>query len=406
MMSEPLLMPKPRTGQRATSPAGVTSPEFSRAVSDTAEAMSIKYNTMVYELQRQDVDVVVMSLGEAFFDIPLFPMDDLPFPDIYHYSHSRGIPELREKLAEYFADRYDYHFDPEREIIVTAGSKAAIHMTLMSVVDPGDEVVIPEPAWVSYTEQVRLCHGVPVTVPQDVSIRDIESFVSPRTKALVINTPHNPRGYVYSRDELEWLVALARDRGFWLLSDEAYSDFVLDDSFVSLGSIDRGNGHSAVFNSISKNYGISGWRLGYVISNPELIYQVLKVNQHLITCPATILEHYIARHFHEILDITLPQIRDVVARRRELARTMERIGLRYLPGSATFYFFVSIEDSSLGSEEFCTRLLRERRVSTVPGVGYGSSCDGFIRVSVGTADMEQNRRGLREIKSLIEETRR
>ena len=405
-MSEPLLMPKPRTGPGAPGPADAPSPGFSRVVTDTAEAMSIKYNTMVYELQRQGVDVVVMSLGEAFFDIPLFRMDDLPFPDIYHYSHSRGIPELREKLAEYFSDRYDYHFDFEREIIVTAGSKAAIHMTLMSVLDPGDEVLIPEPAWVSYSEQVRLCHGVPVTTPHDVSIRDIADFVTPRTKALVINTPHNPRGYVYSRDELEWLVALARDRGFWLLSDEAYSDFVLDDSFVSLGSIDRGNRHSAVFNSISKNYGISGWRLGYVISNPELIYQVLKVNQHLITCPATILEHYIARHFHEILDITLPQIREVVARRRELARTMDRIGLRYLPGSATFYFFVSIEDSVLGSEEFCTRLLHERRVSTVPGVGYGPSCDGFIRVSVGTADMEQNRRGLGEIKELIEETRR
>jgi aspartate aminotransferase/aminotransferase len=398
-------------GESADSGAGLAtepaiSPPLARTVTDATEAMSIKYNTMVYELQRAGVDVVVMSLGEAFFDIPLWPMDDLPYPALYHYSHSRGIPELRQKLSEYFADKYKYRFDPDTQIIVTAGSKVAIHMALMAITDPGDEIIIPEPAWVSYPEQVKLCHGTPVCIPCDAGLAGIEKAISSRTKALIINTPHNPRGYIYTREEIEGLLALAREHGFWLFSDEAYSDFVLEDEFVSVGAIDRQNRHSVIFNSISKNYGISGWRLGYVISNPRLIYQVLKVNQHLITCPATILEHYIARHFHEILELTLPQIRDVVRKRNELCRYMDTIGLRYMPGSATFYVFVSIEASRLGSEEFCTRLLQERRVSTVPGIGYGASCDRFIRVSVGTATMQENRYGLEQIRSLIEETRR
>src|SRR5512137_355489 len=126
---------------------------FSRVVMDAEQAMSIKFNTMVYELQRRGTKVIVMSLGEAFFDIPLLSFDDLPHPQIFHYSHSRGIPELRERLCEYFRSQYDVPIDPEKEIIVTAGSKAAIHMAFMAVLDPGDEVIIPEPAWVSYPEQ-------------------------------------------------------------------------------------------------------------------------------------------------------------------------------------------------------------------------------------------------------------
>jgi len=366
--------------------------------------MSIKYNTMVYELQRRGTKVIVMSLGEAFFDIPLLPFDDLPYPQIFHYSHSRGIPELRERLAEYFRNEYDVPVDAEKEIIVTAGSKAAIHMAFMAVLNPGDEVIIPEPAWVSYPEQVKLCYGKPVFAPYTVPTAELERFVTPRTKAIVVTTPHNPRGYVYTREDLRNLLAIAERHNLWVFSDEAYSDFVTDGSFVSLGSLDREKRHAVIFNSVSKNYGISGWRLGYVIANEELAYQILKVNQHLITCPATILEYYVARHFYPLLEITKPQIRAVLEKRDALARAIDALGLRYLPGAATFYFFVSIAPSRLGSEEFCTRLLLEHHVSTVPGIGYGASCDGFIRVSIGTATMEENMEGLRRIRALIDTT--
>ena len=132
--------------------------------------------------------------------------------------------------------------------------------------------------------------------------------------------------------------------------------------------------------------------------------QILKVNQHLITCPATVLEHYVARHFHEVLDITAPQIRDVVVKRGAVARMLDEAGLRYLPGEGTFYLFASIQGSRLGSEEFCTRLLEERGVSTVPGIGYGDSCDHFIRLSVGSESMERIRRGVEEIAGFLRET--
>jgi aspartate aminotransferase/aminotransferase len=155
---------------------------------------------------------------------------------------------------------------------------------------------------------------------------------------------------------------------------------------------------------MSKNYGMSGWRIGYVIARPDIIDTILIVNQHLVTCPPTILTLYLAKHFEAILAVTKPQILDVVRRRRELGRYMEEIGLTRLPGDATFYFFVSIAPSRLGSDEFATRLLRDHHVSVVPGIGYGRSCDRYIRVSVGTESAERMRQALRTIKRVVDET--
>jgi len=380
-------------------------PQLSRVTIEAEQAMSIKYNTMVYDLQRRGQKVLVMSLGEAFFDIPLLPMDDLPYPAVNHYSHSRGVHELREKLCGYHQDEYGVSIDPDREIVVTAGSKAAIHMTLMSILNPGDEALYPEPAWVSYPEQIKLCYGVPVGVPFGKSIHDFEAYITPKTRAIIINNPHNPRGYVYSEAELEQVLALARKYDLWVLCDEAYSDFLIDGSFTSLAKLDPEKKHAVVFNSMSKNYGISGWRIGYVIGDANLLDNVLKVNQHLITCPATILQYYLTRYFTDLLEITKPQIRDLVCSRARIAKYMDEIGLQYLPGSATFYFFVSIEPSRLSSEEFCTKLLEEEQICVVPGMGYGPSCDRFIRASIGTATLTDNMYGLRKVKELIDKTR-
>jgi aminotransferase len=379
-------------------------PDVSRVAADSQQAMSIKFNTMVYELQQRGQKVLIMSLGEAYFDIPLFPMDDLPYPNINHYSHSRGLPELRQKLQEYFASEYDFQFDDKTEILITAGSKVAIYMALLSIVNPGDEVLYSEPAWVSYPEQIKLCYGIPVGIPCDRPLKDFEEYITTRTKAIIINNPHNPRGCVLRESDLVALLALAEKHDLWLLCDEAYSDFLSDGSFVSLGSIDRQKRRAVVFNSMSKNYGVSGWRIGYVIAKAAFIDNILKVNQHLITCPATILQYYLAHHFHELLETTKPQIRDVVSKRNRLAEYMTEIGLSYLPGTATFYFFVSIRPSRLTSEEFCMRLLHEELISVVPGVGYGETCSDFIRVSVGTASVDENMYGLRKIKELIDKT--
>jgi len=376
----------------------------SQVVDACIEATSIRYNCKVYDMKRAGIDVTVLSLGEAFFDIPLYPMDDLPFPEIYHYSHSRGVFELRERLAEYFLSEYEFAFDPETECIITAGSKVAIFMSMMAVLNPGDEVLIHNPSWVSYPEQVKLCHATPVEIPYYESVFDFGKYITNRTRMIIINNPNNPRGSVFSLEELSFLYELAKKYNLFIMSDEAYSDFLLDENeFISMGHLDQNKRHSIVVNSISKNYGISGWRLGYIITNKTLTDQILKLNQHIITCAPTILQMYLAKHFKDLIRITKPQIKEVVIKRQKVAVMMDELNLKYLPGTATFYFFVSIEGSSLGSEAFSTKLLDEEHICVVPGIGYGSCCDKFVRLSIGTVPLDKIQIALQKMKSLIDE---
>lgn len=377
-------------------------PSYSSHIQGLGDALSIRYNTRVYELQAKGVDVTVLSLGEAFFDMPVAGPQDAPAG--LHYSHSRGIPALRERLAAVY---YGVPVDPGREILVTAGSKIAIYLALLTMLDSGGEVVIPEPAWVSYTEQTRLAHGRAVTVPYDVPVEDWESYVTPSTRAIIVNSPNNPGGSALDAEDWERLHELAERRDLYLLCDEAYSEFLPPgEPFISGGHGDPGKRHTIICNSLSKNLGLSGWRIGYVIAEAGFIDELLKAQQHLVTCAPTPLGAYVVEHFDELREAAAPQIRSVVQRRAEIARELDRLGVSYLPGRATFYVFASTRPSALGSEAFCDRLLEEYSVAAVPGVGYGPSCDGFIRLSVGTETWERTVAALEGIRALIDATAR
>jgi aspartate aminotransferase/aminotransferase len=315
------------------------------------------------------------------------------------------VPELRERVARYYHKQYGVSVNPETEILFTAGSKAAIYFSMMAVLNPGDEVLIPEPMWVSYPEQARLCFAKPVAIPYPSRINDFERYLTDRTRLIVINNPNNPTGHVYSKREIQYLTDMARANDIYLLSDEAYSDFLVDNTFISAGRIDESKSHTIVCNSISKNMGISGWRIGYAISNAELIHQLLKINQHVITCPPTNLQHYLVQHFDSLIRTTAPQMKSVVNKRSVVADYLHSQGLEHVQGTAGFYLFVSISPSTLSSEAFSLRLLHEHQVCVVPGIGYGPSCDKFIRLSVGSEPLDRIYLGINAIKHLIEETR-
>ncbi|MEV0174686.1 aminotransferase class I/II-fold pyridoxal phosphate-dependent enzyme [Streptomyces sp. NPDC050803] len=370
------------------------------------EASSIKLNNRIYEMQAAGVDVVTLSLGEAFFDLPVPSFEGLPASRLHHYSHSRGLPLLREKLAKYHASASGVPVDPDHEILVTAGSKAAIFMVLTALLEPGDEVIIPEPLWVSYPDQVRLARGVPVMTPWYDTVEDLASYVTPRTRAIVVNNPHNPSGRRLGAEELRTLHELAERHGLFLIADEAYHEFVPEGvEFVSALALDPDKRHTIVCNSMSKNYGISGWRIGYVMANRQLTDQLIKLQQHLVTCAPTILSYYLAEHFENILENTRPQIQRVVSLRNRMAGMLAERGVECLPGDATFYLFASLGASRLDSEEFAATLLDRHRVAVVPGIGYGASCDRFVRISVGTESEERLVRGVSAVASLVEETR-
>ncbi|MEU7340192.1 pyridoxal phosphate-dependent aminotransferase [Streptomyces sp. NPDC007074] len=368
------------------------------------EAASIKQNNLVYELQADGADIITLSLGEAFFDIPAPTFEGLT-PAAHHYSHTRGVPLLRQKLGKYHETTTGVPADPDREIMVTAGSKSATFMTLAAVLEPGDEVIIPEPLWVSYPDQVRLCRGVPVTLPWHATVDDIAARITPRTRAIIVNNPHNPTGRRLSDGELRTLHALAETHNLLLIADEVYSEFVPDDEpFRSAAALDPDKRHTVICNSMSKNFGISGWRVGYVIAHESLIRQLAKLQQHLVTCAPTILCQYLAEHFEDILARTRPQIREVVRRRNRVSEAFAARGVTSMPGDSTFYLFPSLGSSRLDSTEFAAQLLRRHRVSTVAGVSYGASCDRFLRVSVGAEPEQRILRGVTAICDLIDET--
>ena len=375
--------------------------QISDKVQGIPEALSVYVNNVVYKMKRRGDHVVTLSLGEAYFDIPFFGFDGLDFTKGYHYSESLGIPELREKIAGYYKKQYGANIDSEKEILISAGSKPLIYMALQAILNTNDEVLIHEPAWLSYPEQIKLANGVPKFVPYNCAIDGFVDYITDKTRVVILNNPNNPAGRLYSADDLLRLYEELRPRGIYILIDEAYSDFLDKGVFTSMINVVPDKDGIIVVNSLSKNLGISGWRVGYVISSPKIIFNILKLNQHLITCASTILLMYLAEHFDGILEKTLPQARLVTAKRNDIESYVQRQGLDTLGGSSTFYMFIHLGNYKYSSLDFALYLLFKYRIAVVPGSAYGASTERFIRVGVGVETNENIQNAILIIKKVI-----
>lgn len=376
---------------------------ISDRVDSIPEALSIYINQIVYDLTRQNYDITTLSLGESFFDIPFFGFDKINVEKGYHYSDSQGIPELRLKISKYYSKLYNASVNHNEEILITAGSKVAIYMAMISLANPGDEILIHEPAWLSYPEQAKLAGLNPKFIPFDCPVEEFVNYYSSKTKILVICNPNNPSGRLYTGEELKKIYDTAVSRNIYVLVDEAYSDFVIDSGFRSMTEIVPSKKGIIVVNSLSKNFGMSGWRIGYVIANKNEINALLKVNQHLITCAPTLLLLYLSRYFDDILKVTIPQVKEVVNKRNRVLSMMKTIGLDYLDGGTTFYFFVNIGKFPGSSLELSLHLLLNFNISVSPGSAYGENTDRFIRISIGTESEERIYIALQAINDVLHE---
>lgn len=377
--------------------------DHSRLVQDEIiEAGSIAVNQIVYDKKRNNEDVIVLSLGESFFDFPQYEIDSARFAAGCHYMDSQGLPGLRKKIANYYSDLHNVLVDPEKHIMITSGSKAIVVMGILATINPGDEVLIQEPFWLSYPEQIKLAHGVSRAVPYYESLLNIEKYFSKKTKLVILNNPNNPSGKVLAREELEKVYEICQKHGAFLLVDEAYSDFCYETKFYSCGNLDRDLNGIIICNSLSKNMGISGWRIGYSISHEKTTRYMLTLNQHINTCAPAILQMYAEDHFDEILSKTLPNAQSVVKLRSRIAKVMDELRLRRLEGDGTFYFFVDIKESGVSSNFFATELLLRHNVAVVPGCFYGNNTDCFVRVGVGTETEERITLALQKMRALID----
>lgn len=377
-------------------------PTINELVRKIPEAESIFINQIVYNKKNKGERVYTFSLGEAFFEIPRFKITNEDFKIGYHYSSSMGNIELRKKITKIYNEQYQSNICAENNVLISAGSKVVIYMLLKTILSFGDEVLVPEPAWLSYKEQIKLVGGIHVPIPYYESVPKWEKYITNRTKCIIINNPNNPSGYVYSKDDLNTLLKLANKYNLFILSDEAYSDFLINDvDFISFSSIDKSLEHSLIVNSLSKNLGISGWRLGYAIAHKDIIHQLLKLNQHLITCAPTILQNYLAVHFDEILKITKPQAQKIVIKRNNVKKILNKIGISSMEGNATFYFLLDVSSFLGTTEELVYELLLNHNIATVPGIAYGDSTKDFIRFGIGVESIENIEMCLKIIKQYL-----
>ena len=377
-------------------------PSLNKLVLDIPEALSIFVNQIVYDKKARGERVYTYSLGEAFFDIPRFDITDDEFARGYHYSSSMGLLALREKIAAYYGKYYGVKTNPATDILVSAGSKPIIFMLLCAVLNTGDEVLVHEPAWLSYKEQIKLAGGAHVAIPYQKKVREWEQYITDKTKVIIINNPNNPSGKLYSKEELDFLLYLAEKYNLFILSDEAYSDFLCpEDAFISFAKIDESKEHCLVVNSLSKNMGMSGWRVGYAIAHPSVIKQLLKLNQHLITCTTTLLQNYMAEHFEKILAYTLPQARAMAEKRKQVQNILNKIGIKPLEGCGTFYFLLDVSAFKGTTDELVYDLLLNHNIATVPGWAYGTSTEGFIRFGIGVENLVDIEKSLLKIKEFL-----
>jgi aminotransferase len=303
------------------------------------------------------------------------------------YTSNQGLKELREEITRYLHQAFQLRYDAAKEILITVGVSEALDLALRALVTPGDEVLIPEPTYVSYIPCTVMAGGVPVPLPTKmesgfrITAAQVEGALTPKSKILLLAYPNNPTGATLRRAELEDIAAVVREHDLLVISDEIYAQLTYDGEHVSIARLPGMRDRTVVLQGFSKAFAMTGWRLGYAAGNEAFIGAMTKIHQYTMLC-APITAQMAAI---EALKNGLKEMRQMVAqynyRRRLVMNAFKELGLPcHEPGGA-FYAFPSIRDTGLGSEDFCERLLMEERVAVVPGTAFGPSGEGFIRCS-------------------------
>ena len=302
------------------------------------------------------------------------------------YTANAGLVELRRQIAAYLARRFGLSYT-EKEVLVTVGGSEAIDLCIRACLDPGDEVLIPEPCFVCYDPITRMAGGVPVPIvtrPEDgfrLTPEALEAAITPRTKVLVLPYPNNPTGAIMKQEHLEAIARVLRQRDIIVLSDEIYAELTFEGKHVSIASLPGMAERTVVVNGFSKAYAMTGWRLGYAAGPEEVIRVMTKLHQFAIMCAPTT-SQYAAIEAMKSCDDEIERMAVQFGMRRGLmVGSLNRMGLTCADPLGAFYVFPSIRATGLSSQEFCERLLREQRVAVVPGDAFGQSGEGHVRIS-------------------------
>lgn len=322
------------------------------------------------------------------------------------YTSNSGTIELRTALSRHLAELYGVHYSPEAEILITVGVSEALYLAMTAVVDPGDEVIIPEPCFVSYAPEVTFAGGVPVTVPTrveddfQVTAAAIQEAITPKTKAILLGYPNNPTGAVMTREIMQEIAILAEKHDLLLISDEIYDRLVYGVQHTCVPGLPGMRDRTILLGGFSKDYAMTGWRLGYVCANPDLLAAMRKVHQYTIMSAPTMAQAAGIAAL-ETGNEYVEKMRDEYDRRRRLiVDGFNTLGLDCFEPRGAFYAFPSIAASGMSSNNFAMRLLDEEEVAVVPGEAFGPSGEGFVRASYAT-DYEKIVEALNRIESFM-----
>jgi len=332
-------------------------------------------------------DVINLAWGEPHFETP-HPIRKslLEAVEAGHtnYTESAGIRPLRDRIAQKLSEENDLPTDPQ-EVIVTPGAKQAVFLAIRTILDPGDEILIPEPAWTSYGKMVKIAGGVPISIPGDPdnrflpSVSDIRAAGSSSVKGIIINTPVNPTGAVWSRDELHEVGEIARDRDLYIIADEVYEHYTFGSrEHVSIGSIGDLSNRTVTINGLSKSHAMTGWRLGYLSAKPSFRSNALTVHQHLNTCATSFVQQAAIAAFDSLAHLP-PVVEEYEQNYKIFARDSP---IPVNPAEGAFYCLLDVRDYDSSSSAIARNILSDVGVAFTPGGTYGDCCSGFLRASL------------------------
>ncbi|WP_077214438.1 aminotransferase [Bacillus dakarensis] len=323
------------------------------------------------------------------------------------YTANAGLMDLREEISAYMEKNFQAPYSAKSEIIVTVGASQALDIALRAILDPGDEVIVVEPCFVSYGPLVTLAGGKGVTVQAEkendfkVRANDIEKAITNRTKAIMICSPNNPTGSMLNREELEEIANIAKKYDLIILSDEIYAELSYDEKYVSLAAIEGMKERTILISGFSKGFAMTGWRLGFVCAPEEITQAMLKIHQYAMMCAPTMAQYAALEALKNGREDVEEMKKSYRRRRNYFVQSLNEIGLDcHIPGGA-FYAFPSIKRTGLSSEQFAERLLLEEKVAVVPGDVFGASGEGHIRCSYASS-MEQLQEAVKRMKRFID----
>jgi len=379
-------------------------------VAKTIEALPGSGIRKFFDIAAGMEGVVSLGVGEPDFVTPWHIREEAVFSLERRrtmYTENAGRPELRREIARYMNERFGLRYDPGAQVLVTVGASEGIDLAVRAVLDPGDEVLVPEPCFVSYKPCVTMAGGVPVAVPTSaangfkLTANDIAAGLTDRTKALMLSYPNNPTGATLEKRELEQIAEVLRDRDIVVISDEIYAELTYGDAtHVSIASLPGMSEKTIVLGGFSKAFAMTGWRLGFACGPAALIAAMTKIHQYVIMCAPTTAQYGGLEALRGGLGDVKAMRREYDARRRFLLAGLREMGLPCFEARGAFYLFPSIARFGMGAEEFCDRLLREQRLAVVPGTAFGACGEGHVRCSYAYS-IESIREALKRLERFV-----